>query len=722
MKQIPFSKKLSLSSQTIQPAQVVQVKLPAHHIMVIDVSGSMYSDLPELRRHLKNKLVNLVGEGDTVSLVWFSGKGQYGILQEGVPVRTLSDLSAMHNAIDKYIQAVGLTGFKEPLEAVDSLIDRLKSSMPNSVTNLLFMTDGYDNQWSTKEILSVTDALASKVDSATIIEYGWNCNRDLLSKMAETIGGNVVFSEHFDGYQIAIEGGITRDVKGGKKILVDLEATAKLDYAFSFTQDGTITSYIVNDKNQVMVPETLGELYYFSEGGADVKNVIFDAEGYIGLATLTQRMKSNEIFEVIGSLGDVYLVNRFVNAFSKQDYSDFQAECVAQAIDPSLRFKEGVDFNAVPKEDAYTVIDLLNDLAGDATNRIYPLHESFGYKRIGSGSKQRDDSVKFDIANRDAGVPVSNIVFNESRPNASLQVRFEGMVTLPEGRTAHPKLPAQLPSFIYRNYTIIRDGIVHTRVLPVSLSADTIAKLVANGAVVDGSVKEGELFMLDISSLPVINRQMVREVNAKETFETVGILEQLRAGQKVFKYYRDQYVEKKSEGFSIIYGDEAAAWLKEIGVTDYNGFNPPSDAVKLNDVYTAKELDISIKGVSSLPSVKDVLKKIEDGKKLTLRESLLQPAIVECTDFIASTATSHDAQTAETLIKAWLDLKAKDSIGNVRKLNKELSKIKFAIIVGHVWFNDLPVGEGTMSVNVNGISEPLIVTATLKDKEIGGKD
>lgn len=715
MKRIKFSDTFSLSVQPINKTVKKPVVLPVNHIIIIDVSGSMYHDLVELRRHLKNKITTLVGVNDTVSIVWFSGKGEYGILQEAVPVRSLTDLSTLHAAIDKYLQAVGLTGFKEPIEEVLTLIDRLKAKSPQSLINFFFMSDGYDNQWSSKEILSVTKKLNEKVDNATFVEYGWNCNRDLLSKMAEVSGGNLIFSEHFENYRVVFEEGISRNITGGKKILVKLTDNASLGYAYSYDNSGRIVSYAVSENNEVLVPETLDSICYFSDGVSG--NDLICHEVYIGLATLSQRMLANEIFSILAKTGDVYLVNRFVNAFSKQDYTDFQNECISQAFEPLFRFKEGIDFNAVPKEDAYTVLELLNDLSADDDNLIYPLHESFGYNRIGAGSKQRDESVKFEITNREMGVPISNIVFNASRPNASLQVRFNGEVTLPEGRSAYPKLPAKIPSFIYRNYTIVRDGIVHTRVLPVSLTEKTIEILQKHGLA--KYAVAGQLYSLDISKLPVINRKMVKSVTAKETFTKVVELEELKARQKVLKFYRDQYTEKTSVGFSIIYGEDAATWLKEIGVTDYNGFNPPSDSVPLNDSYTAKELDITIKKISSLPSVKDVLAKIDGNKALTPRESLLEPAITEVRAFLNSPVAQNEA-TKSAVVNAWLDVESKNAIAKVRELNTELSKTKFAIVVGHVWFSDLPAGGDTLDVTVNGST--YTVTATLKEKEIGGKD
>ena len=51
---------------------------PTNHVFVCDVSGSMYNELPRIRQHLKNNLATLVKQDDTVSILYFSSRGQFG--------------------------------------------------------------------------------------------------------------------------------------------------------------------------------------------------------------------------------------------------------------------------------------------------------------------------------------------------------------------------------------------------------------------------------------------------------------------------------------------------------------------------------------------------------------------------------------------------------------------------------------------------------------------
>ncbi len=82
-----------LISQVANSSVTVEVAKKTNHIFVVDVSGSMSGDLPAIRTQLKNKLSNLMKEGDTISIVWFSGNRDAGILKEEVEVKSLKTLT-----------------------------------------------------------------------------------------------------------------------------------------------------------------------------------------------------------------------------------------------------------------------------------------------------------------------------------------------------------------------------------------------------------------------------------------------------------------------------------------------------------------------------------------------------------------------------------------------------------------------------------------------------
>lgn len=703
---------LALAIQSL-PGVAVTSPVPVHHLIAIDISGSMYADLPQLRLHLKNKITMLVGPDDTVSLIWFSGRGQCGTLVEAMKVRGAADLSSLQTAIDRYLVATGLTGFKEPLEQAGAIVDRLKAKAPGALFNLFFMTDGYDNQWSEAEILPLCTTLGTKLDSAAVIEYGWCCNRPLLTKMAEALGGALVFSEDFQSYVAAFEGALSGKTK---KVPVRLTHVPVASYAFGLDGEKLLT-FTPDADGVVLVPEGLTSLGYFVADKGRSFDYLKDVDPllFASLAPLAQRMQTESVFSVLGALGDVALVNRFSSCFSKEDYSRFQAEVLAAAADPAKRYAAGYDAAAVPKEDAYTVLELLADLSGSEENLFYPYHSAFSYERIGAAREANAEDVRFAVADKSKGYPINGLVWNEDRPNVSIRVKVDGVVSLPASRPA--SVPATVESFIYRAYTIIKDGIVHTRTLPVSLDAATFAKLQANGLLAGETWAAGKVLVLSFPKLPVINRKMVKSTTAQDTFETALELAFLKGAQKVFNDWRDRISPKESKKFIALYGEAGAEYLKSVGVTDYSGFNPPGTTVKSGDYYMAKELKIAIKGLSSLPKVSDVEAAVDAGKKLKLSEYVMAPAIQRLDAFMSSTVYTTAADS-KALLATWLEGEQKAITTNTRELIEHLAQRKFAIIVGHTWFSDMAtLDDNSLELEVPGYGA-VPVTATLKDVQI----
>jgi hypothetical protein len=236
---------------------------PCNHILVIDVSGSMCGELPKIREQLKRKVPKLLKEKDTLSIIWFSGRGEHGVLLEGEPVATLKDLKDVEASIDRWLRPVCLTGFKEPLEDVTALVERLGKKYPSNVNSLFFMSDGCDNQWSRAEIIKAVEKASTGLAAAAFVEYGYYADRPLLAKMAETAGGVLVFAEHFDKYAPELESSLTRGLSGAPRIEVKVESDLVVD-VFAFTlSDGCINTYGIED-DKVRVPEDTEAVYYLS--------------------------------------------------------------------------------------------------------------------------------------------------------------------------------------------------------------------------------------------------------------------------------------------------------------------------------------------------------------------------------------------------------------------------------------------------------------------------
>lgn len=715
------------------PANSKKVYTPSNvnNILVLDCSGSMSYELPKIREQIKRKLPKLMHEGDTLSIIWFSGRGQFGTLLEAEPVATLADLSEVEKAVDRWLRPVGMTGFKEPLEEVSKLVTRVtkKNSHPFS---LMFLSDGCDNQWDRTSILKATENAATSLSAATFVEYGYYADRPMLSAMAEKAGGSLIFAADFDQYSPQLETTITKTV-AGKKVQVDLPGDVICGFAYALS-GGEITTYGV-ENGSVSVPENLDSVWYLSPTQVGqvidtINSTTASGAAYAALSLFSIRAKSDVVWALLKTLGDTKFIDSFAACFGKQRYTQFMEETKAAAFDSKLRLEHGYDPNKVPADDAFTVLDLLELLQNDPETRLLLDLPDFKYSRIGRGrldadtvltseeqsqietltaqmKSEKDPKVVAKLAAEIAsisnkpealkfvqdpcpeGYPLSGLVLAEDRPNVSVRVRKYGTVDLSKrlpdafSGAGLGKVPSLFKTFVYRAYTLVKDGLINVEWLPLSTSKATYDKIKANTKsyyVVGDHTK----YCVNLSSLPVINRKMVNAVSAKELFEREYELLDCQAGVKVFKSYLNElFPTKAGEAYSALYGEEAAQWLKDNGISETNGFNPKSVQAPATDVYMAKELSASIKGYSSLPSLKDVQAKLKSGK-LNGPGMLMAPyvALVE-------------SKKADPNLKDTLAANLESRTNAVRNQMLKLAKLKFAIVVGQVWPTELPTVNDT---------------------------
>lgn len=743
---IKLLENIMIKKIVLNDSAVEKIKPATSRIFVFDVSGSMYDALPKMKKHLKEKLFEQIPETDDISLVYFSGRGEYGVLVEGLNVSKVKDLKSVYEKIDS-LRTIGLTGFMEPLKEVGQLVKRLPAT---NIKEMFFLTDGYDNQWSEKEVLNQCKELVSLVDNAYIVEYGWYCNTPLIKKMVETLNGVHLFSEDIVSYQSIAEKIIAEGTT--KKVKIKLPEKTRSNLAF-YMYNENITVVVADEENMIAVPEDLKEYGYIAEEDLS-ENLGVDTMSYMALFAYASRKDAKSVYEILAKLGDVKLIKQYVNTFGKQDLIKFLENVEVAVKEESGRMIEGCDYNLVPSEEAYNVVEMIQDLMVKG-NLLYPEHEAFNYKRIGRAKEVvsieervakvkeelanttdseslkaqaekmvgllNSEDLKFETENSGKGIEISNLTWHESRPNLSVLVRKEGFVKVPKNKFDIDKLE----TFIYRNYTIIKDGILNMNSLPVSLVKETFDKLQANGLLKGQIYEDGKLYVLDFSVLPIINRKMVKIVSAKELFTKQLQAETIKGKNKVFKDYLKALEPKTSIGWKNQYGEEAVTWLTEMGLTEYNGFNPKVKSAESTDFYIGKELILKVKGWSALPKVADVEKLLNEGKKLGIKDLAMAEAINEYRAFIKETLKGkqeNDLVEAEVEVLQLTKIEyLKGKLEELKKLDKklglEMSKVKFAIVIGQSWFVEFS-SEDESTLEMDYFNTKATVSAEIKDIEV----
>lgn len=684
-----------------------------HHVIVLDCSGSMWDSHPKMRKQLSEKLFTLVSEGDSVSVVWFSGRGESGVAIELAQLPTLREVAAMQKLFERWIKPIGLTGFKEPLADVRALLGR--TSKRGEAVSLFFLSDGCDNQWPREEIMKEIDLLAPMLMAATIVEYGYYADRALLAKMAERFGGAHVFAEDFVKFEPTLQSALLGHVDVGPR--ADAAVGGALGGVAYHLGEDHLHVYDAAG-GMISVAEAVlegGGVWYLTKDATSAlpfitpgTSAIYTSALYAALAVFSTRMMPEVIYPILRQLSDVRFVRRYGSLFGKQAYTEFMVEAEAAAYDTTLRGIEGIDPLAVPADDAFTVLDLLEMLSSNPDCKLLLDDPRFRYSRI---SRKRLDAtegekLKFVGDAQPGGYQVSNLTWNEDRANVSVLVKREGVVDLGGRLPFAGKVPQSFPTFVYRNYAIVADGMRNVDTLIIRAPRAVLDELYANGVDLNAtdSLESGARAEIKLEGMPVLNRAKVARISAKSLFTKCAELEEKRARLKVFKTYLAE--EKRSETWDERYGKEGASWLKEQGLTAWSGFQPPrTKQVEASDYYLGKVLEVKIKGWSSLPSVKDVT----SGKSKNAPAQYMALAISE--------AEGAKASLGPTFQK-WVVGAVNMLTAETRALLREIAKEKFAVIVSGTWFSEFKSLEERAVLGLTVGGKPTEVEAVMSEEKV----
>jgi hypothetical protein len=755
MKHVKFDENYCLLTQEVNSNVTVMVTKSVDYVFKIDVSGSMSGELGLIRQQLKNKLPSLTKEGDFITIIWFSGPSEAGILVESVEIKSLKTFETLNAAIDRWLRPVGMTAFKKPYVLMKEVIERIRKQRPDAVFSSIFLSDGGNNSVAWSEVISAMKSVEMDLSASLIVEYGYYADSQRLTEMATILGGEKVSCSSFEDYDLVFEKKLKSSIHGGKKTLVELSSKYLYDFAFSVDNDGSVLLYIITD-NKVMVGADVKEIHYFSNKIIG-ENVIADTPLYAAIYVLSDRLMNDDAEKIFYALGDNYYYKMLANAFGKQKLNDFKLaikECVA---DTSKRCPEGKAEIQPVDENTYCFMNLIGDLGSIDGCLFFPNHQDFIYNRIGKkrnakGSslseadkqrlaeaknvdeataileelKEKNVDLKFVNTNPDRGYALTDLVWNEERANLSIRIRIEGKAVLPSNKFGID----EISTYKYNTFTLVKDGIVNVEKLPVSYSLE-LEKILNDKKVsyvleYDKVTSVPHTIIISLNSLPIINRSMVKSISADELAKQAWELQKLQADKKVYDYYRKSLFPKESTGFietltpslGAEKAVECAAWLKEIGITDFNGFAPKTETGESTDFYMSVNLATKIKGLSALPKVEDVVAKLKDGKPLKAGDLIMSDAIKK---YQAQTESdlykSLGEEQQKDVLKSYLISKSTESIKLKRKAMQKIAETVFSLILSKKWFKEFKsFDENTIDRTFDG--QNLTFVFDLSEKQV----
>lgn len=701
MKYYEIKKNLFLVEQEIVKKEKPAKPEPVNHIWIYDRSGSMRYDLPKLTEDLITKSKE-IPTGDTITLGWFSGEGQFNFILKGFRVTEERDYKVLENAIHKNNTTVGCTCFSEVLSESKNVINDL--SVFSDKFSLLFFTDGYpvvsNYSKEIKAIQQAVSALEGSVSTSCLVGYGNYYNKELMAEMAENLGGCLIHSSNLEHFNLVLSDIIKNTLGSDGKIEVILEAPSSEGVVFG-VNDKTINIYKAREDQTIRyapTKETIDRVYTLTDKvkssyikltltqqdlmSPKPETASFVQSLYAVACILNQKAKTDLAIDTLASIGEVGFIDLLTNSFTNKEHGIAEESLREALVNLNARYSRGYNASYLPDPEAFCLLDALELLMKDDKASFYPYHPKFKYTSIGLASKPKGVYPKFQ-ADSLTKCAFSNLTWNDTKLNLSVQARISGTIGL-IGDARKLGFSQTYPTYIFRNYALVKDGFLNMDSIPVSLSKETF-DILQGHRVIDSSenYKEDQIYDLNLKAIPVINRS-ISEGSTSATELSRKVFEELqyKAQLKVLNDYKKDLTKKEGVVDDIFKGmtEEQITFLQTNGITK-NGFSPETEKADPVDFYMVKEFDIKVKGFSSLPKVADVQTKLASKKALRPVEEIMKTGI----DILENSPVKG---LDNKVVLAWLDSETKKIKNKMLKTRFDVQKKKFAIILGKKWFNE----------------------------------
>lgn len=683
-----------------------------HHIHILDRSGSMYNDIDNLIDNVQ-KTIEVIGEKDLLTIIWFSSAGQHRTVIKGA-----TKFENLNSILDGLRSTLNCTCFSDPLKEVNLVIDEFGDAIPVSVT---LFTDGNPVvPWSMSEevrkCMAELEKMKSKILAFNTIGYGNYYNQNLLKDMSACSEyGSFIHSRNIDDYltifnhnfekisEVVCESFSVTSVHSENIIYLNRTFTTMVDKEFHMTR-------INPRKNQVFIVGKDANDFGFEYQGniynsADIKTKMQPAtitNFYYAYAynMYYKGFRKQSLSVLANQVHDRNLVDSHINAFTYDESSVHCAKLEKALFNTKERLVYGeCPDGYVPNANTPCVMDVLKVLqAGDSL--YVPFSENIKkYERI---SRKATESINyFTKSDDEVLVPFSDFVYNKEHMNLSIRLKIDGVVKLNPKRAKSVGLDSEIPSCIFRNHTIIKDGNLNIKQIECLLTANDIDAL-GHYHVIDeqpyGIVELNETLyyrrVLNLVGLPIINQSYIdNSLDIDNIFYKTIESYKLEARQKIVNYYLDKVMEKaslKKVGKLADYTVDQIEVLEEHGLNKdliYQGIERKVASAEDSDSYQSRTMVFYISGCTSIPKVEEMIDKRNGGKKLTTSVSIMVEQYNELEGMFSKNnllLETVNAKARNILLDEQKRIKQE-----LIKIRSEINSLKIAKVLTGEWFDSL---------------------------------
>lgn len=704
-----------------------QIKMDApklHHIHILDRSSSMRNEIDALIDNVQNTLSS-IHDDDLVSVIWFSSPGNYRTLVKGA-----SNSQELKDLLNSLRSAEGSTCFSDPIKEANLLVDDLYSLCPNISVTLF--TDGqtvtsWEKSEETRRIFDELKKLSPRILALNTIGYGPYYDQQLLKKMSLTTQfGEMIHSSKIQDYLTIFDRHFEK-LRDSVTVSVDLAAPEAGNIIYlsrKFVREGDTSGTLVlsrldKEKNQFFILGKTTADFNFSLNGKEYSSAdIVTAPRKETITNLKYAIASNDYYSgrryhassVLADIGDKALVDAAAKAFTFDEVAAYSSTLLKAVFSTKARSLDGIcDKNYLPAKDAFCVLDVMNILF-ESDSKYSPFGKNVdAYQR--TTRKVLDNYNQFKFPEAEVLASFSDFVPSSEFLNLSVRFPITGSVQLNPASAKRVGLPDHVPATIFRNHSIINDGVLNLPKIEVLLDHKAFSKLSASGMFENGSKILGittisdvdyTRAVLDMRGLPMLNRLYVpEEIKPEMLLSKVERLTTLEARQLALNSFMTQVYELNPVAKKV--GEFKDLTLDQIQVLEDSGLNSkfwysPVESLKpaaeAADYYEAKSITFNLKGISSLASVSDVLTRISEKgiDKLTSSQKYVYSALMSVAAAVSAVSdqvcdiSTMKLRKAPNAVRDELERLVTDNKLELRKERTELVALKMAVVLSGDWF------------------------------------
>lgn len=600
-----------------------EVRKPSHHILVLDRSGSMYSDMADVRGTVE-KLLTLSEFRDPslkVSLVSYSSQGDVTLHFKKITVADVMAPDSKFLKAIRSIQATAMTCISQGLVMAETLVD------DSDVTCVTLHTDGFANDRSpsqeVRDIKTAVDKLKTHPGLfCNTIGYRDYCDYNLLSSISNALSGVCIQARSIRQVYEAVYN-TTKLLAGSMAPEVEI-ASGKADYTIFVSRSAR---KVLGSKDAMLVrglaptdDKTAYRLYEIDAKGYYALNALVSGAdthaepvlAYARTALAEGQLNAAKYAMVATRSND--LLNAHARALVSSDIAAMAGGLETYLFDRTAYTPTPAYGLSASGPSVLEVLTYLNDHVHGLSVNLPELAK--GYKRRGikriPGTRLPDGTVDEPTVSSkpragDGWVQVNS--FDLNRNTATINMLVSQPIDLfPKGSTTRVASVAgvllnDLKSF--NNYTLVGDGLLNVANLPLRTSDQTVLDgLRAMGLSCSlpdqrADAKAGDPFILDLSGLPLVDYDLnVGGVG----LDTVRKLASLTVLSKILS----GMVKGDPSGFT----PEQVTDLKAHYLTPALYFSPPTttEYAKLEDAIAQGKVDTKLSykvdvGTADLTSV-----------------------------------------------------------------------------------------------------------------------